>query len=276
VSGTAGEVHYKKVVVADNLALIADSVFGAHRSHPGLDTILGTLAFTFQIYCDFSGYTDIARGLSRLMGFELMLNFRLPYFARNPTDFWRRWHISLSAWLKDYVYIPLGGNRGNRWLTYRNLFATMLLGGLWHGAAWNFVLWGAYHGALLIVYRMVGVRSDVAAQTPSWTTLPKIALMFTLTAAGWLIFRATSVEQIAYMLSHLSLEPSLQSRAWASTLLFFVTPLIIAELWQERRGDLLILVKTPIWFRGPALGALLAMIVLFGAGRSMQFIYFQF
>jgi alginate O-acetyltransferase complex protein AlgI len=138
---------FKKVVIADNLAPIVDNVFN-DKAGGGLAVILATYAFALQIYGDFSGYTDIARGVSRLMGFHLVDNFRQPYFAANPSDFWRRWHISLSSWLRDYLYIPLGGNRFGSLRTYCAIAITMLLGGLWHGASWTFVIWGAYQGAL--------------------------------------------------------------------------------------------------------------------------------
>src|SRR3972149_1993846 len=141
---------FKKVVIADNVREVANLIFNNYTNYSGLDIVIGGLAFAVQIYGDFSGYSDIARGIARLMGFELMVNFRLPYFALNPTDFWQRWHISLSTWLRDYLYIPLGGNRKSNLITCRNLFLTMLLGGLWHGASWNFVIWGAYHGLIPI------------------------------------------------------------------------------------------------------------------------------
>ncbi|MEM7230001.1 MAG: MBOAT family O-acyltransferase, partial [Planctomycetota bacterium] len=134
---------FKKVVIADNIAVIVDLVF-ASETNTGLSTVLGVYAFAIQIYCDFSGYVDIARGAARCMGFDLMQNFNLPYFATNPSDFWRRWHISLSTWLRDYLYIPLGGSKCGRTRTYINLMLTMVLGGLWHGAAWTFVVWGIY------------------------------------------------------------------------------------------------------------------------------------
>ena len=142
---------FKKVVVADNLSVLVDSTYGAAGA-TGAMGLMATYAFAMQIYCDFSGYSDMARGLARMMGFELMENFRLPYFAANPKEFWARWHISLSTWLKDYVYIPLGGNRRGPRRQTANLFSTMLLGGLWHGAAWTFVAWGAFHGALLAAW----------------------------------------------------------------------------------------------------------------------------
>src|SRR4029453_7961037 len=132
---------------------VANALFGEGHSPSGVGVLIGVFAFAFQIYGDFSGYSDIARGLSKWMGIELVENFRFPYFVRTPQAFWRHWHISLSTWLRDYLYIPLGGNRGSEWQTRRNLLITMLLGGLWHGAAWTFVIWGVYQGVLLIAYR---------------------------------------------------------------------------------------------------------------------------
>ena len=147
----------KKIVIADGLAPLVDTVYGGGSADPtGAQVAFATWAFALQIYCDFSGYTDIARGVAKILGFELPVNFAQPYFATNPQEFWRRWHISLSTWLRDYLYISLGGNRGGRVKTYRNLFLTMLLGGIWHGAAWNYVLWGAYQGGLLCLHRVLG------------------------------------------------------------------------------------------------------------------------
>ena len=145
--------YFQKVFVADNLAGLANGVFDPGARPTGINVLLGVYAFAFQIYGDFAGYSNIARGTSKLMGIELIENFRFPYFVRTPQEFWRHWHISLSTWLRDYLYIPLGGNRGGEWQTRRNLLLTMVLGGLWHGAAWTFVLWGVYQGVLLIGYR---------------------------------------------------------------------------------------------------------------------------
>ncbi len=149
---------FKKMFVADNLAPIVDAVFAPGHAASGLEVLLGVYAFALQIYGDFSGYSDMARGLSQLMGIELNVNFRFPYFVRTPREFWRHWHISLSTWLRDYLFIPLGGSRGTRAATNRNLVVTMVLGGLWHGAAWTFVAWGAYQGFLLIVHRELEAR----------------------------------------------------------------------------------------------------------------------
>ena len=149
----------KKVVLADQLAPIVDQAFSGGADHDRCPPWSGRVAFAGQIYGDFSGYTDIARGSSRLLGFELVENFREPYLSRSITEFWRRWHISLSQWLRDYLYIPLGGNRGSRFATARNLMITMLLGGLWHGAAWTFVVWGGLHGFYLLIERLRGHRA---------------------------------------------------------------------------------------------------------------------
>ncbi|MDA1306433.1 MAG: MBOAT family protein, partial [Acidobacteria bacterium] len=144
---------FKKMVIANNLAIVVDRTFAAGSGATGAEYLIAIYAFAFQIYCDFSGYSDIARGLAALMGIDLMVNFNNPYAATNPREFWRRWHISLSTWLRDYLYVPLGGNRGALWQTYRALMLTMLLGGIWHGAQWTFVVWGLYHGVWLAVHR---------------------------------------------------------------------------------------------------------------------------
>ncbi len=154
---------YKKIVIADNLAPIADQVFRNPDAAARGEVIVGVLAFAFQIYCDFSGYSDMARGSARLLGFDVMVNFRFPYISRTPSEFWQRWHISLSSWLRDYLYIPLGGNRISEAVTYRNLIVTMSLGGLWHGASWTFVIWGLFHGAVLIIYRVMRIDFHLAS-----------------------------------------------------------------------------------------------------------------
>ena len=145
--------YFQKVFVADNLAGLANAGLRPGPRLHGINVLLGLYAFAFQIYGDFAGYSNIARGTSKLMGIELIENFRFPYLVRTPQEFWRHWHISLSTWLRDYLYIPLGGSRGTEWQTRRNLLLTMVLGGLWHGAAWTFVIWGLYHGLLLVVSR---------------------------------------------------------------------------------------------------------------------------
>jgi D-alanyl-lipoteichoic acid acyltransferase DltB (MBOAT superfamily) len=267
--------YFKKVVVADHLAINANTIFNQYESFHGLDLALGTLAFTFQIYGDFSGYSDIARGISKLMGFELMVNFREPYLASNPSDFWTRWHISLSTWLRDNLYIPLGGNRRGAARTYRNLALTMVLGGLWHGAAWNFVIWGAYHGALLIAYRLAsgyGLREPAGRLSLA----ARIAVMFVLTNIGWILFRARSAEQIVYFVSQMGFGTSARTVGFAYDLLFFAGPLVLLELWQYVARDGMVVVRKPLAFRICLYAAFVVWILVFGVRESMEFIYFQF
>jgi D-alanyl-lipoteichoic acid acyltransferase DltB (MBOAT superfamily) len=186
--------YFQKVVIADNAAVIADRAFDVPDPN-GPGALLGIYAFALQIYGDFAGYSNIARGTAALMGFDIMVNFRRPYFATSPGDFWRRWHISLSTWLRDYLYIPLGGNRRGIRRTYVNLMLTMLLGGLWHGANWKFVAWGLYHGALLALFRALPVR---IALPDAWRMLLRpvcIVAMFHATCLGWLFFRCNSLRQ---------------------------------------------------------------------------------
>lgn len=277
--------YFKKVVVADNLSPVADEVFTRYFQHAGADIVIGALAFTGQIYCDFSGYSDIARGLARLLGFELMRNFNQPYFAESPSDFWARWHISLSSWLRDYLYIPLGGNRGGDRRTYRNLALTMLLGGLWHGAAWNYVLWGAYHGALLILYRLWDASAPTRASRPAGgagrglaALAPRVAVMFFFTVVGWVLFRARTWTQIAFMLTHAGTAASPRTAELAWSLAFYAAPLALVESVQfglRRRGFDAAAGLGP-WARAPAYAAVLIALAIFGVRTSKEFIYFQF
>jgi alginate O-acetyltransferase complex protein AlgI len=272
--------YFKKMVIADNVGALSDSVFNNYLEHEGLSILLGVLAFAIQIYGDFSGYSDIARGISRLMGFELMVNFRLPYFALNPTDFWQRWHISLSSWLRDYLYISLGGNRLGKWETYRNLMLTMLLGGLWHGAAWNFVIWGGFHGAILIIYRLLEKRpihlNPWGGEYNKLVVMARMGLMFCLTLIGWLIFRSRSVAQINYMLTHASFKLTDFSIILLVEIVFFTFPLVLIEIYQYMSRDLLLLTRSPIVVRILVYALLIIWTLIFGARESLEFIYFQF
>lgn len=266
---------FKKVFIADNLSPIVDQVF-SNGSAAGAEVLLGVYAFAVQIYCDFSGYTDIARGVAKLFGFELMLNFDLPYFAKSPSDFWRRWHISLSGWLRDYLYIPLGGSRGSFAFTSRNLMITMLLGGLWHGAAWNFVLWGLYHGALLILFR-AGERTPLAqtaGRLPAWI---KVVAMFQLTCYGWLLFRAESFAQIRSFTGSLLREFGVVPWDAVIQVCWLVAPLLIVQLIQAASGRRQFL-DWP-WARveyRTACYACMLYLTLFHGAQSQSFIYFQF
>ncbi len=189
---------------ADILAIPADKAFAAQEALSTLEMWTGVLAFAGQIYGDFSGYTDMAIGLALLLGFNIPLNFRVPYFAKSPVDFWRRWHISLSSWLKDYLYISLGGNRNNN--RTRNVFLTMLLGGLWHGAAWTFVAWGAFHGAIITLTHYLAnlqLFKRFNQSNTLWISSIKWAITFYLILIGWVFFRATDIESAISIIANL-------------------------------------------------------------------------
>ena len=275
---------FKKIVVADNLAPIVNTVYSqagtGTATLSGIDVLIATYAFAMQIYCDFSGYSNVARGISKWLGFELVVNFRNPYIAQSPSDFWLRWHISLSSWLRDYLYIPLGGNRYGTVLTYRNLALTMLLGGLWHGANWTFIAWGAYHGAILCVYRVLGVRDVLPADARyrSWRVAGRIVLMAHLTCIGWLLFRAPTISAAAAMLKQVFVNfvpTSFAGSAFVLTL-FFAAPLLAFEqvLGSEERAQTFL--ARPWWQQVPAWSYLALMLVVFQAARTSAFIYFQF
>jgi D-alanyl-lipoteichoic acid acyltransferase DltB (MBOAT superfamily) len=271
---------YKKVVIADNLAPIANSVFTAPAGHTAGAYLTALLAFTFQIYCDFSGYSDMARGLARCLGFDLMVNFDLPYFARTPSEFWRRWHISLSSWLRDYLYIPLGGNRGSPSRVNGNLMLTMLLGGLWHGASWTFVAWGGIHGAILVVYRFFGIDDRLGRTDPrslhgaicnvaAWLTLMPLVMI------AWIFFRARSFGDAWTVLVGCFGGSGLDFDVFR-TLLFYVSPLIAVELYQRFSGNVEFMTRGPFLVRySMALSVVLATVALSASGGH-QFIYFDF
>jgi len=270
--------YFKKAVIADNVAEIANRVF-ASPEPDGWYVVVGLYAFAIQIYCDFSGYTDIARGVARMLGVELRPNFRLPYFATNPSDFWRRWHISLSTWLRDYLYIPLGGNRNGRLRTYRNLLVTMVLGGLWHGAAWNFVAWGAYHGVLLLLFQALrrGPAVEERQRRGIWFWL-RVLLFFQLTCAGWLIFRAQSLAQVGDMLSAVILHANLFQIDLSKLLplLYCAIPLIGFQVYQDRCDEQEIWSRWPAWVQTAWCLGLYYGIVLLEAPQTYPFYYFQF
>jgi D-alanyl-lipoteichoic acid acyltransferase DltB (MBOAT superfamily) len=196
---------FKKVVIADRLAIYVNGVYGNPATYPAMALALATFFFAFQIYCDFSGYSDIAIGAARVLGFSLMSNFRQPYFARSITDFWRRWHISLSTWLKDYLYIPLGGNRKGASRQKLNLLITFLLSGLWHGSAWHFVAWGALHGAFQVIGRSttpfrnaIGLREESRVRKAI-----QICVTFALVCFAWIFFRANGVSDAFVIIAKL-------------------------------------------------------------------------
>ena len=325
----------KKVVVADNLALFVNDLFGKWQTIDGGLALLAIYAFAFQIYCDFSGYTDAARGIAKCLGIELALNFNLPYFATSPKDFWNRWHISLSTWLRDYLYIPLGGNRqanGNavfkallaaaigvlgyyvfgplrhtpvkdptklaaiagmvifgvalvvpmrgKAALYRNLMLTMIIGGLWHGAAWTFVVWGAYQGVLLVGHRLLQPLLDRVQPTERvdracWKAL-RMFVTFHLVCVGWLIFRAGSMEQVWGMLGAIAHRFAIPRSDTLLPITVCVVPLLIYQLVQYVAKDLDVIFKTPWYVRSVFYTMCFYAFVLGGEFGGSQFIYFQF
>ena len=261
---------FKKVVIADNLCRVADWGFGNISDLNAVSALITIYAFAWQIYCDFSGYTDIARGCSRLLGIDLMLNFNVPYLSRTPSEFWRRWHISLSSWFTDYVFVPLGGSRGNNWTTYRNIFLTMLLSGLWHGAAWTFVAWGVFHAALLSAYRMI--CNERINRIPA---LIQIVIMFHLTCVGWVLFRANSLaESFQFLEAFANLSTiSLPPKAY---LLALIVPLAFVELMQYVNKNEFPVFQWPAPVRVACYVTAYLAIMVIGRWDATAFIYFQF
>lgn len=272
---------FKKIVIADNMAIIANPIFDDPHPHSSGALIVAALAFTFQIYGDFSGYTDMARGLARLMGFELRLNFNLPYFARTPSEFWQRWHISLSQWLRDYLYISLGGNRGGEAKTYRNLMLTMLLGGLWHGAAWTFVFWGFLHGAVQVVYRFFRIDDRVEAanakggvQALGVNLLAWVALI-PIIVLTWIYFRAETMVQGNAMVAGIARLDNLADGPWA-TWAFYAVPLFLIECGLRFATPREAYARAPFIVRYTGAIALLFSVAVLTAPAGQEFIYFDF
>jgi|KBSSwiStaDraftv2_1062776.scaffolds.fasta_scaffold45776_2 D-alanyl-lipoteichoic acid acyltransferase DltB (MBOAT superfamily) len=279
---------FKKLVIADRLALYVGAVYNNPTHHTGLSFIMATIFFAFQIYCDFSGYSDIAIGAAKVMGFKLMTNFNRPYLARNISEFWQRWHISLSTWFKDYLYIPLGGNRVSvpRW--YFNLFFVFLISGLWHGANWTFIIWGALNGFYL-VFAIVsrGIRNRIA-QLVGLNKLPRInrtievATTFMLVCFAWIFFRANSLADSFLIIKNIfNLKgPLFFDSADPSSFVFSVfgiCMLLMIELKQEYYKGKFSLFNNPHWLiRNLSYAVLIILILLIGVFDGGQFIYFQF
>lgn len=268
----------KKIVIADHLSAIANAGFTSQTAPvPDANAWWFVLAFTFQIYGDFSGYSDIARGLAKTMGFELPVNFRAPYFVADASEFWKHWHISLSTWLRDYLYIPLGGNRTGK--AYRNLMLTMFLGGLWHGAGFAYILWGLYHGALLAIQRAWSELTGSKLSARGWMRLGQIVLFFGLTCIGWLIFRAGScppgVRQDLLVWNYLHAMFTLPS----GVLPIARTILILGALglgfqWTHHHSDRF--VDWPSHWQALGVCTALVLLCVTGVFQGSQFIYFQF
>ena len=267
---------FLKVVVGDNLGFIADGIFAVSTDElTGTEALVGVYCFAFQIYGDFAGYSSIARGVSKWLGIDLMTNFRMPYLARNPSDFWQRWHISLSSWLRDYLYIPLGGNRGSKVVVYRNLMLTMLLGGLWHGAGWTFLIWGGLHGLILCIYRALGHQVKLPAL---WGRILATVFFFHLVCLTWLFFRAESLTQAWEMLALIFTQQEMTPLAnyGLRMVAFFCAPLMAYEIWLDKAHSLRRLETVRWGWRAAAYCYFVFMLIVFPPPVFGQFIYFQF
>jgi D-alanyl-lipoteichoic acid acyltransferase DltB (MBOAT superfamily) len=267
----------KKVVCGDYLAGYADKLFTDPMAHGTLGAWLGIYCFAFQIYFDFSGYSDIAIGLAKLMNFDLPQNFRRPYIARGFTDFWRRWHMTLSRWLRDYLYRPLGGNRHGTWMTCRNLLITMLLGGLWHGAAWHFIIWGLMHGVMLAVERFGNTDRRTEVAPGGMGDLARRLIFFHLVCLSWVAFRTGDLNNMGQVYGSLFRMQGDPAWTWGAVVAFsFVVLGWLAQYLDERRSLMDGFLRWPMWLRSAVYAACVGAIAVFGASAAKPFIYFQF
>lgn len=262
-----------KVVIADNVALVSNATFAPY-SYPSISVLpKGLLAFSLQIFADFAGYSSIARGIAGLMGFRLSENFRMPYISATPQEFWARWHITLSRWFKDYVYFPLGGSKNGKLLTVRNVMITMFLSGLWHGASWTFVLWGLYHGVLIVLYRVCALP-DRIKRIPG-VHIAQVLFFFLLTMFGWLLFRAASLGQIY-----------LSMRTWNGFNIAYLwpgwhvvslwIPVVLMSTYQVHKKDMLAVAHAPAWVQVCFYYVALYALMLLQPLKYEPFIYFRF
>ena len=283
---------FKKIVVADNCANVVDAYWNTEL--PSVSLILLGVLFTFQIYCDFSGYSDIAIGCARLFGFNLMRNFNYPYFSRSIPEFWRRWHISLTTWFRDYIYFPLGGSRSGKWKTIRNVYVVWGISGLWHGANWTFVFWGLYHATLLAIYNLLGINTKYKNTVadghlfPNLKEIFQLVLTFSLAVIGWIIFRAESISQAFGYLYRIIYN----EEPWFggdSGLLVIGIPLLIGSFmlfieWLQRDKQYALQLSPTKWFRyryvrwGIYLFIFSSIYISYMVNieDNNQFIYFQF
>ncbi|MBL4679019.1 MAG: MBOAT family protein [Mucilaginibacter sp.] len=279
--------YFKKIVIADRLSIYVNSVYNNQSHHNGTTLFIATIFFAIQIYCDFSGYSEIAIGSARVMGFKLMTNFNRPYFAKSVSEFWKRWHISLSTWFRDYVYIPLGGNRVIKPLVYFNLFITFLLSGLWHGANWTYVIWGGLNGLyLLIGLSLHNLKSGIRHQVNKYhieklDTFINIVITFVLILFSWIFFRANNINDAKEIIIKIIFNrgplfvDSIRDMAMS---IFFTLILLLTEFFEEYKvfNKLSLYNNKFSLVRYATYCAIIIAIVLFGAFDGSQFIYFQF
>lgn len=275
---------FKKIVIADNCAIYANTIFDNYTDYSGSTLLLGALFFTFQIYGDFSGYSDIAIGTARLFGFNLKQNFAFPYFSRDIAEFWRRWHISLSTWFRDYVYIPLGGSRGSKLKVIRNVFIIFIVSGFWHGANWTFIIWGFLNACYflpLMLLKKNRTHTNVIAENtllPSLKEIVSMLITFSLTVLAWIFFRAESVEHAINYFSVIFSASIIGYPEIRPTFLFVFILVFLAVEWAGRRGKYAI---EKLWLTYPKFIRLfiyyvIAMSIFLFGGRAQEFIYFQF
>tara|TARA_R110002073_G_scaffold72537_1_gene177586 strand:- start:608658 stop:610094 length:1437 start_codon:yes stop_codon:yes gene_type:complete len=275
---------FKKVVIADNCAMYANDIFNNYPDYSGSTLFLGAIFFTFQIYGDFSGYSDIAIGTSRLFGFNLKQNFAFPYFSRDIAEFWRRWHISLSAWFRDYLYIPLGGSRGGTWMKIRNTFIIFLVSGFWHGANWTFVAWGALNALYFLPLLLLNknrINADTASQgriLPTIKEFFQIGVTFFLTVIAWVFFRsATIADSFSYLNEIFSKSIFSFPEIYPKSLFLLILLFTLVEWIQRIKQHALQLnsLKTPWYLQWLGYYIILFLIFFYG-GSQQEFIYFQF
>jgi alginate O-acetyltransferase complex protein AlgI len=277
---------FKKVVIADSLAIFVDDIYNNYQSHNAYTLILGSIAFSFQIYGDFSGYSDIAIGTAKLFGFELLSNFKFPYFSRNVGEFWRRWHISLSTWFRDYLYIPLGGSKKGIAKSVRNIFIIFIISGFWHGASWNFIVWGVIHalGFLPIFFQNKNRRylSDIVAKEqyfPSFKELYQMVITFLFVTFAWIFFRSNDINDAINYLKRIYFSINLQPNQFMQlpkglSIFIFVIPLIIGD-WLLRKNERSLIFPNNYFIRY-SLYYILALSIYIKFNNNQSFIYFQF
>ncbi len=276
---------FKKVAIADSLAPFVDQIFAFPGNFSSVSCFIGVILYSFQIYCDFSGYSNIACGLAQMLGFDFPWNFRTPYFSKNFSEFWTRWHISLSSWLRDYLYISLGGNRGGKWMTYRNNMLTMVIGGLWHGANWTFVIWGFLHGLYLIVQRLIAnplSKIEKMLRLPQWFVQSySILFVYLLTCFAWIFFRAKNFDMAMQVINKIG---SNSGWAWNTVLdkitvvkgFTLILILLTAEIIHNNVKNLQTLAIENPYFRVVSYATLMLLLAFFGTFSASAFIYFQF
>lgn len=275
---------FKKVVIADSCATLVNQIFDNYQHESGSTLLLGAIYFTFQIYGDFSGYSDIAIGTAKLFGISLMRNFNLPYFSRDIAEFWRRWHISLTTWFRDYIYIPLGGSRVSKLEVIRNTFIIFLISGFWHGANWTFVTWGLYHALLflpLLIIKKNRKHTDTIAMNryfPSFTELTQMLLTFFLVVFGWIIFRAANIHEAYYYITRMLTNSlfTIPAHIHMTTISFILIMLLIEWINRTKEHGLVFTEGKTLMLTRYAIYFCLLFLIYFFAGNQGTFIYFQF